>query len=141
MCEEAYMFVKPHAIMYNTVIDVIARSDTPNSETHTEQILQELEELYQNGDPDMKPTRRSLNAVMLTYWSDVDGGEMTEFVLRLMVQFTKTGVNDVNPDQILYNCAIHTMVENDCPTRAKLSLSTVRSDETYVFHWCLVCKA
>jgi hypothetical protein len=66
MCEVAYMFVKPHAIMYNTVIDATARSDAPTSETHTEQILQELKELYQNGHPDMKPTRQSLNAVMLT---------------------------------------------------------------------------
>jgi hypothetical protein len=43
---------------------------------------------------------------------------MKKFVLRSIVQLTETGVNDVNPDQIAHNCAIHTMVENDNPTAA-----------------------
>ena len=116
--QEGQDFCKPHAIMYNAVMDAIARSGRPNSGHEAEGLLQEMEEKYQAGDGDFRPTRRSLNAVMLAYRHDVDGGQKAEKVLRRMEELTEAGVYDVMPDVVAYNCAIGAIAGSDDPTAA-----------------------
>ena len=116
--QDGHGFAKTHAIMYNAVIDALARSRQPDSGRKAERLLQEMEEKYQAGDNDYRPTRRSLNAVMLAYRRDVDGGQKAENILRRMEELTEAGVYDVMPDVVAYNCAIGAIAGSNEPNAA-----------------------
>ena len=110
---------KPHAILFNAVIDAVARSGLPDSGQHAEALLQEMEDKYQAGDDSFRVTRRSLNAVLLAYRNDVHGGQKAEYILRRMEELTEAGVYDVMPDVIAWNTAIGAIAHSDDPTAAE----------------------
>jgi len=97
-----YSYCKPHAILYNAVMDAIARSGNPDAGRRAEALLQEMEEQLDDGEV----TRRSLNAILLAYRHDADACDKAEYILQRMEELTLAGVYDVMPDLIAWNTAI-----------------------------------
>ena len=112
-----YEYTKPHGIMYNAVMDSIARSGIPRAGEKARHLLHEMKTLYDAGDEEMKPSRRSFNAVMLAYRFDGNAVEKIERVLASMENLADTEGLDVAPNTVSYNTAMKAMVED----REKLS--------------------
>lgn len=107
-----YEYTRPHGIMYNAVMDSIARSGMPEAGERAEILLEEMKSLYDAGDEEMKPTRRSFNAVMLAYRRDGHCMEKVERVLSRMEELADTGELEVAPNTVSYNTAMKAMVED-----------------------------
>jgi hypothetical protein len=115
--QEGYEYAKPHTILYNAVMDAIARTKTPDAGQRAEDLLREMESLYyQGGIDDMKPTRRSFNAVLLAYRYDAQhGADKAEQLLRRMEElcdFDTTTEQRLRPNVVAYNCAMAAIVEH-----------------------------
>jgi len=122
-----YEYCKPHAILFNAVMDSIARSGLPDAGERAEELLQEMKTLYEAGDEEMKPTRRSFNAVMLAYRQGGQGAEKAEKLLRSMEELAENS-NFVGPNVVSYNCAIQAIVDdNGITTPEKSELAANRA--------------
>jgi len=117
-----YEYTKPAGIMYNALCDAIARSGMPGAGKKAEEILAEMKALYEAGDEEMKPTRRSYNAVMLAYRHDGRAMEIVERILDRMEMLADTEGLDVAPNTVSYNTAMKAMVDD----RGKLSPKELR---------------
>lgn len=107
-----YEYTKPHGIMYNAVMDSIARSGIPHAGEKARNLLNEMRALYDAGDEEMKPSRRSFNAVMLAYRLDGQAVEKVENILLSMEELADEEGLDVAPNTVSYNTAMKAMVED-----------------------------
>jgi hypothetical protein len=71
-----------------------------------------MESLYQSGDEDMKPSRRSFNAVILAYRKEGDASGKAEELLYRMESISDTGRHEVRPNVVSYNNVIGAIVED-----------------------------
>jgi hypothetical protein len=94
------------------VMDAIARTGDQSSGKRAEELLIEMEGLYQAGNDGMKPSRRSFNAVILAYRNEGDGGKKAEELLSRMEYLASEGRYEVTPDVVSYNCVIGAVVDD-----------------------------
>jgi hypothetical protein len=94
------------------VMDAIARTGDQSSGKRAEELLIEMEGLYQAGNDGMKPSRRSFNAVILAYRNEGDGGKKAEELLSRMEYLASKGRYEVTPDVVSYNCVIGAVVDD-----------------------------
>jgi len=97
--------------MYNAVMDAIARSGESTSGPRAEDLLNEMESLYRAGNDELKPNRRSYNAVILAYRNAGDGGRKAEELLQRMEELSESGRPELTPDVVSYNCVISAIVD------------------------------
>jgi hypothetical protein len=95
------------------VMDAIARSGDQTSGKRAEELLDEMEYLFQAGNEEMKPSRRSFNAVMLAYRNEGDGGRKAEELLSRMENLADSGRYVLTPDVVSYNCVIGAIVDDN----------------------------
>jgi hypothetical protein len=112
MYEEGKDYAKPHTIVFNAVMDGIARSGIKNAGKRAEELLYEMESLYHAGDEDMRPSRRSFNAVILAYRKDGNASKKTEVLLDYMESLADGGRNKVRPNVVSFNTVIGAIVED-----------------------------
>jgi pentatricopeptide repeat protein len=93
-------------LVYVAVMDAIARTGACDSGPRAAELLDEMEALYQRGNLEMKPTRRSYNAVMLAYRQNGDCGRKAEELLNRMESLAE-------PDIVSYNCVIGAIVNDE----------------------------
>ena len=100
-------------------MDAIARcgGDPRQSGPRAEALLNEMMALYETApaeNNDLKPTRRSFNAVILAYRQHGDGGQKAEEILKRMEDLADSGENMFDaPDVVSYNCAMAAIVNGE----------------------------
>ena len=72
----------PNAYTYTYVIDAYARSHSPKAPHAAQRLVDEMERLRSEGDPDVWPTTRAWNSVIAS-WSQWKGEEMVSIRLSL----------------------------------------------------------
>ena len=72
----------PNAYTYTYVIDAYARSHSPKAPHAAQRLVDEMERLRSEGDPDVWPTTRAWNSVIAS-WSQWKGEEMVSTWLFL----------------------------------------------------------
>ena len=102
-------------LTYTTLIDCLAQSagqkvggDGGDAAIKAEILLQKMEELYQAGNDQMKPTTAIYNALINTWAKSMrpDAGQKAESLLAKMEYMHLSGNNGVKPDTITFSSTI-----------------------------------
>mmetsp|Transcript_9397 Transcript_9397/g.19449 ORF Transcript_9397/g.19449 Transcript_9397/m.19449 type:complete len:697 (-) Transcript_9397:68-2158(-) len=103
-----------NTIIYTYVADAYARSHSPRSPENAQRIVDTMEQLRFNGDPEVRPTARAWNSVILawSHWEgraqgEASGAERAEACLKVMETLANTtGNEEVRPNFYNYNSVI-----------------------------------
>jgi hypothetical protein len=83
----------------------------PQAGERAEELLKEMESLYEAGDEEMKPTRRTFNACLLAHRQSQEHGiEKAIELLERMERMADTR-GFVSPNAVSYNCVIQAVVD------------------------------
>merc|ERR1719437_21332 len=72
-----------------------------------------MESMYQLGDEDMRPSRRSFNAVILAYRNEGNGSKKAVGIFNRMEDMCSSGRSEIRPDIVTYNNVIAAVVEDN----------------------------
>ncbi|KAL7472126.1 hypothetical protein ACHAXS_012456 [Conticribra weissflogii] len=128
----------PNTLTYTYVADAYARSHSPRSPENAQRIVDKMEQLRFNGDPEVRPTARAWNSVILAWghWErnapgDAIGAERAEACLKVMEKLANTtGNEEVRPNFYNYNSVISAWAhsrEIGAPSRAEKILEKMES--------------
>ncbi len=126
--------MKPDTICFTSIIDAYAKKGGEEAAERAEDLLHEMENLYNMGDKDVKPNTRTYSAVISEWdvevhfrcdfflakpihvtWSETAAlgksglpraAEKAEQILDEMVYISSYGSKDLAPNTILYNAVI-----------------------------------
>eukprot|EP00571_Detonula_confervacea_P002530 CAMPEP_0172318850 /NCGR_PEP_ID=MMETSP1058-20130122/36021_1 /TAXON_ID=83371 /ORGANISM="Detonula confervacea, Strain CCMP 353" /LENGTH=831 /DNA_ID=CAMNT_0013033769 /DNA_START=163 /DNA_END=2655 /DNA_ORIENTATION=- len=108
--------IMPDKISYTSVLMAWAntRGDSSAGEK-AEELLGQMQEMYEGGNGDVKPDTVTYNAV-LKVWGKCghsDAGERSEEILNKMLQLYEAGDPDVIPDDFTFNSVIHNIANSN----------------------------
>jgi pentatricopeptide repeat protein len=115
------VLVKPNSRSYCTVIDAYARIGNQVAAEKTEQLLHELQQMYEStGDEALRPNLIAYN-IVLAAWSKVGGPEAANRCLKLL----KEGM-PMAPDTISYNSVLHAIALSGEPQAGRRAEELLR---------------
>ncbi|KAL7466194.1 hypothetical protein ACHAXS_006482 [Conticribra weissflogii] len=102
------MSLKPDTICFTSIIDAYAKKGGEEAAERAEDLLHEMENLYNMGDKDVKPNTRTYSAVITALGKSglPRAAEKAEQILDEMVYISSYGSKDLAPNTILYNAVI-----------------------------------
>mmetsp|Transcript_29251 Transcript_29251/g.32845 ORF Transcript_29251/g.32845 Transcript_29251/m.32845 type:complete len:895 (+) Transcript_29251:105-2789(+) len=107
--KQGKIYAKPTTLYYNAVMDGLARSKQGKAAAfRAEKLLDELETRGRAGDPELSPTSRSYNAVILAWKISncTDAPNRSEAILKRMNERYGAGDKGCRPDQVTMNSII-----------------------------------
>ena len=115
--------LRPNTLTYTYVIDAYSRSSSPRAPHAAQRIVEEMERLRAEGDPEVRPTSRAWNSV-ISAWAQWEGEEMAwgrigngaeraEACLHIMEEWAdSTGNEDTRPNSYNYNSVISALANS-----------------------------
>eukprot|EP00536_Pseudo-nitzschia_multiseries_P000972 jgi/Psemu1/321865/estExt_fgenesh1_pg.C_120024 len=107
--KQGKVYAKPTTLYYNAVMDGLARSrEGKAGALRAESLLDELEARSRAGDPELSPTSRSYNAVILAWKMSncTEAPQRAEAILKRMNERYRSGDKGCRPDQVTINSII-----------------------------------
>ena len=107
--KQGKIYAKPTTLYYNAVMDGLARSRQGKpAALRAEKLLDELETRGRAGDPELSPTSRSYNAVILAWKMSncTEAPQRAEAILKRMNGRYRVGDTNCRPDQVTINSII-----------------------------------
>lgn len=115
--------LSPNTFTYTYVIDAYARSPSPKAPHAAQRLIEEMERLRAEGDPEVRPTTRAWNSVISAWaqwkgeemaWGRVgSGAERAEACLDIMEELANTtGNEEVRPNSYNYNSVISALANS-----------------------------
>ncbi|VEU37856.1 unnamed protein product [Pseudo-nitzschia multistriata] len=107
--KQGRIYAKPTTLYYNAVMDGLARSrQGKTGALRAESLLDELEARGRAGDPELSPTSRSYNAVILAWKMSnyTEAPQRAEAILKRMNERYRSGDKGCRPDQVTINSII-----------------------------------
>uniref|UniRef100_A0A7S4EP10 Pentacotripeptide-repeat region of PRORP domain-containing protein n=1 Tax=Pseudo-nitzschia australis TaxID=44445 RepID=A0A7S4EP10_9STRA len=107
--KQGKVYAKPTTLYYNAVMDGLARSRQGKAGVlRAESLLDELEARGRAGDPELSPTSRSYNAVILAWKMSncTEAPQRAEAILKRMNERYRSGDKGCRPDQVTINSII-----------------------------------
>jgi len=100
--------LKPDTICFTSTIDAYAKKGGEEAAERAENLLHEMENLYNMGDKDVKPNTRTYSAVITAMGKSglPRAAEKAEQILDEMEYISSCGSKDLAPNTILYNAVI-----------------------------------
>ena len=115
--------LRPNTLAYTHAIDAHARSHSAKAPFAAQRLIEEMEALRSKGDPDVRPTARAWNSVIVAWsawrgeemaWGRVgSGAERAEACLAIMEEWADaTGNEDTRPNSYNYNSVISALANS-----------------------------
>ena len=112
--------VHPDTISFNTILSALANGNDPNAAQKADSLLQEMQQLYINGDKHVKPDVISFSSVitMLSKSNDIHAPQKAEQILRRMQKEYERGNTAVKPNAYTFSAAINAWSKSGAPKAA-----------------------
>lgn len=115
--------LRPNTFTYTYVIDAYARSSNPKAPHAAQRLIEEMERLRSEGDPEVHPTTRAWNSVIAAWaqwkgeemaWGRIgSGADRAEACLDIMEELANaTGNEEVRPNTSNYNSVISALANS-----------------------------
>jgi pentatricopeptide repeat protein len=112
--------VHPDTISFNTILSALASGNDPRAAQKVESFLQEMQQLYINGDKFVKPDVITFSSVinLLSKSDDIHAPQRAEQVLRRMQKEYEKGNKSVKPNAYSFSAAINAWSKSGAPKAA-----------------------
>jgi pentatricopeptide repeat protein len=132
LCSDGRINVKPDAITYWTCLNAYAFSKEKEDIEDGEQLLEEMNELYLDGDDAMKPSLLSIK-LLVDAWIKIGEMDRAEQVIEkyeeYVVEEQDSNNKDVKGLEELYESFLFGYCKDGDPKRAKVYLDMMADDE------------
>mmetsp|Transcript_3386 Transcript_3386/g.7469 ORF Transcript_3386/g.7469 Transcript_3386/m.7469 type:complete len:686 (-) Transcript_3386:1196-3253(-) len=136
-----YRNLRPNTFTYTYVIDAHSRSASSKSPHAAQRLIEEMERLRAEGDPEVRPTTRAWNSVIAAWaqwkgeemaWGRIgSGADRAEACLGIMEELANTtGNEEVRPNTYNYNSVISALAnswDHGAPSRAEKILEQMET--------------
>ena len=121
--------IKPDTVTYNTVINAWSKSNNPHSAIHSQNLLCEMQDLYDKGDDEVKPNNVTFTSVINAWGNSdaIDAAYKAEEVFKTMNLLYASGDESLKPNLITYNSLLNVFSKSVLPKSAEKSEEILRT--------------
>lgn len=98
--QDVHREMSANTVIYNTLINSWSKSKLKGSGKRAEEILEKMQELYKNGNDEVKPSRITYNSVISAH--QTSGKDAYNFSKRILHQMEDSEDQSIQPDVVTY---------------------------------------